>query len=400
MKEPIRSYAVLEKVTSLPMDPMVHPRVPLLLIALLLTAGCAHVQPTGSVRGLRPPVSFEPIRILDGTDPLTGLEAYDGDDLFALGYQAFDEGDHERAAALYERMLVEFPEHPDCTPATWNLALSHEKLGRLADAAAGLSAYAQLVVEADPTDAARARVRQAGLLQHAERWLESGEALASIPADSELPPEQVWEVEILAAMVDAAAGGHDDAEDELDRIRRDIKRTTRKLGERFPYQSAMVWYAAGQLYRMRASAVLLEQADDVAALDQDLGRKAGYLLEARQHLKRSLRHGVSAWSGPAAFALGAVYEDFRADLLAAPRPTGLSSEAGAVYDELLAERTRQFLEKAAVDYREVLSLSQLLRLEDAWIDVIQEALDRCEAELETGFTASAGPLHAPRPGGG
>ena len=96
----------------------------------------------------------------------------------------------------------------------------------------------------------------------------------------------------------------------------------------------------------------------------------------------------------------AVYEDFRDDLLAAPRPTGLSAEAGQVYDELLADRTRQFLEKAAIDYREVLSLTQLLRLEDAWIEVIRSALARCEEELQTGFTASAGPLPSRVPGDG
>lgn len=380
---------------------MVH-RLSLLLAFLLLAPGCAHVRSSSGVGDLSPraPVTFQPIRIMEGTDELTGLDSYDGDDLFQLGYQAFEAGDHRRSAELYERMLEQFPEHPDCTAATWNLALAHEKIGRLDEASAGLAAYARLVEGTAPSDAARARVRQAVLLQHQERFAESADAVASIPEEAELLPEEVWEVGILQAMVDAAMGELDDAEDDLDRIRRDIKRTTRQLGERFPYQSAMVWYSAGQLYRMRAASVLLDQADDVEALDRDLGRKASYLLEARQHLKRSLRHGVSTWSGPAAFALGAVYEDFRDDLLAAPRPTGLSAEAGQVYDELLADRTRQFLEKAAIDYREVLSLTQLLRLEDAWIEVIRSALARCEEELQTGFTASAGPLPSRVPGDG
>jgi hypothetical protein len=139
--------------------------------------------------------------------------------------------------------------------------------------------------------------------------------------------------------------------------------------------------------------------EDLDLLDRRLGEKAGYLLEARHHLKRSLLHRVSVWSGPAALALGAVYEDFRADLLAAPRPDSLDEEAGEVYDEVLADRTRQFLEKAAVDYREVLRLAESLLLEQAWVDAIQDALDRCERELVTGITAQIGPRQRADPPG-
>jgi len=144
--------------------------------------------------------------------------------------------------------------------------------------------------------------------------------------------------------------------------------------------------------------------DDVERLDADLGEKAALLLEARTHLKRSITHIVPAWTGPAALALGAVYQDFRSDLLSAPQPSGLDEDQAAVYDELLAERTFQFLEKAAVDYRDVLSLSETIQMEDAWIAAVQQALDACEQELDATALGEGVPLggradEEPRPVG-
>ena len=363
------------------------------LALALVSVGCAHTRspvPTSSLPKV--PVSFEPIRIVTETDDLIGLEAYDGDDLFALAFQAFDEQDFHRAVRIYDVMLEQFPGHPGCVPARFNRALGLEKLGRLGEGADGFAEYAALVVDGAPFDAAEAWIREATLRQHLDDYPGSvGPIAAAQELDIELDPAEGWQLRILAAMVGGNEGSFESSEFALNRIRRELRRATLQQNERFPYTSAMVWYAAGELYRMRARAVSLEVVDDVELLDRRLGEKAGLLLEARQHLKRSLVHRMSVWSGPSALALGAVYEDFREDLLAAPRPAGLDDEAGRVYDELLADRTRQFLEKAAVDYREVLRLSESLRLEQAWVEAIQQALDRCEAELVTGFTAQVGP---------
>ncbi|MCP4867613.1 MAG: hypothetical protein GY898_02710 [Proteobacteria bacterium] len=383
---------------------MAHFRTPLLLLLVtLVSVGCAHTRspiPTSALPKV--PVEFEPIRIVTQTDDLIGLDAYDGDDLFALAYQAFDEQDFDRAVRIYDVMLEQFPEHPGCVPARFNRALGLEKLGRMAEGADGFADYAALVADSSPYDAAEAFIREATLRQHLDDYVGSIPAIQSAQQLAvDLDSAEAWQLRILAVMVGADEGSFESSEFALNRVRRELRRATLQQNERYPYTSAMVWYAAGELYRMRARAVSLDVVDDVDLLDRRLGEKAGLLLEARQHLKRSLVHRMSVWSGPSALALGAVYEDFRNDLLAAPRPAGLSDEAGRVYDELLAERTRQFLEKAAVDYREVLKLSESLRLEAAWVDAIQAALDRCETELVTGFTAQAGPLpKAAAPGDG
>ena len=370
----------------------------LVLLSVLLLSGCLHVRGGPAVPGVdpKPALFIQPMHVVGGGDDLTGLDGYDGDDLFQLGFEAYRDGDFERASALYGRMLIEFPDHPDSLPATWNLALASEKMGALDEAVQSYSDYATLAEPTSGLDAALSWIRAATLLQHLGEFAASGVPLALASPTEELEVQERWEVRILQAMVLASEGDFERAESDLNRVRREIKRTSLRENERFPYQSAMVWYQAGQLYRMRAEAIVLDDVDDVAQLDADLGEKAGLLLESRQHLKRCLTHRVAAWSGPAALALGAVYEDFRADLLSAPRPGSLDEEHSVVYDRVLSERTHQFLEKAAVDYKEVLRLSGVLRMEDAWIGAVQEALDRCQEELEPGVSADVSPSRQDR----
>ena len=203
---------------------------------------------------------------------------------------------------------------------------------------------------------------------------------------------------MLRALARAAAGEFTIAESILDGIRREIRRHTLQERERHPYPAAMVWVMAGDLYRLRAAQESVSMVDDIAALDRALQEKAQLLLEARQHYKRALKHRVPAWSGAAAFGLGVVYEDFREDLLAAPVPEELDEDLAAVYSQLLEQRTRAFLEKAASDYREVLGMADRLELERAWIDVVQGALVRCEEQL--GLDRQAGVRPGARPGGG
>ena len=67
--------------------------------------------------------------------------------------------------------------------------------------------------------------------------------------------------------------------------------------------------------------------------------------------------------------------------MAAPKPAELDAESQQVYEELLAERTGQFLERAIQDYEEILSVADRFRLEPAWTEAVSEALQRCRTEL-------------------
>jgi tetratricopeptide (TPR) repeat protein len=374
-------------------------RLLFLLIALLL-AGCAGRRPAvqgplheGPKRSVQP----EALRIVGGVDALTGLDGYDAADLFRLGYEAYEAEDYARGRALYERLLAEFPESPDALTARWNAALCAEKVGDLEAAQAGFGLYADAVV--DPVEATVARIRRARVLHRLGRYQDSVPMLEAALGQTGLDREQRWEARMLRAIARADAGEFTLSESILDGVRREIRRDTLQTGERHPYPAAMVWVMAGDLYRIKAAREPVDMVDDLPGLDRALQRKAQLLLEARQHYKRALQQRIAAWSGAAALGLGVVYEDFRRDLLAAPVPSDFDEEHAAVYTQLLEQRTRAFLEKAATDYREVLGMADRLELEPAWRDVVQDALNRCEEQLGLDRQANVRPA-PPGPGGG
>ena len=314
-------------------------------------------------------------------DPQTGLDNYDGDQLFALGLKAFGDEDYDVSAYVFGHMIDVFPEHENRAPATWNAGLAHEQLGQIEEAARRFSNYLGLVAEGDGAEAAQARLRLATVLQRLERYDEILPVLDAPSAFTDYEDYELWELRSLRAIAKGAAGKFDWAESELNRVRMGIRQATRRSGDRFPYQSAMVWYLAGILDRLHARSIVFESVDDLELLDQQLGEKAELLMMARQRLKRAIEHGEPSWTGASAFALGSVYRDFREDLLAAPPPTDLDEEQRVVYERVLRERSEEFLAAAIKDYEAILEAAPRWRLERPWVAAIEEALAACREGL-------------------
>jgi len=338
-------------------------------------------------------VTLDPTRIRAGDDALTGLDGYDADDLFQLGYEAFQREDLGLSILLYSRLIEEFGEDDTVLPARYNLALSYEKEGSVEAAIQAFSGYVEASSRSLPQEAAETRIRMAALLQRLGRIAESKGLLDLALAEPLLILPERWEAQILYAIVTADEGRFDRAEWNIKAIGRAIRKRAVKEDDRYPFQSAMLWYHVGAVFRMRAGSYELDVIDDLPLLEERLQNKAKDLLEARQHYKRCLKHMVAAWSGPAALALGGVYEDFRRDLLAAPKPSELDTEQSVVYRELLEATTGKFLGRAASDYKEVLRDAQRYQLETAWVFTIEDALKRCEtllAELAA-MTAAGSP---------
>jgi len=367
-----------------------------LLLLSLLFGGCVAHRGTSAptlrdsgAEGQPIAVDLGGLMIRMGNDPVIGLDHYDGDQLFALGLEAFEAGRFDVAAYIFSHLLEVFPRHSDRVPASWNRALSLEKIGRIDEAIGGFEDYLDLTAASDGEEAAQARLRIATLLQREGRYEEILAVLDAPSAFVAYAEYEVWELRALRAIAKGAAGKFDWAEGELNRLRMEIKRTTRKTGDRYPYQAAMVWFLAGTLDRLHAAAIPLDSVDDLEQLDRDIGDKADLLFMARRRLKRSIEHGEPTWSGPSAFALGAVYRDFRQDMLAAPVPSDLSPEQFAVYERLVRQRTEDFLEAAIKDYRAILSAASAWRLETPWVEAIEQALKNSEEELQRSRPASA-----------
>ena len=358
-----------------------------LCLALSLLCGCAAhrggtaPQPLDATSPPSEPVDLGSMVILLEKDPLTGLDAYDGDDLFALGFEAMKQEKYALARDIFAKMIETFPEHPDIVPASWNYGLALEFTGDMVSAIGAFAFYLESVDGKEPAEAARCRLRMATLLQLVGQPEEMRPLLAGAEGFDGFEIWEVWELRALLAMAKGAEDSFLVAESELNRVRKDIQRSSQATGERYPYQMAMLWYLAGALDRQHAAAVIIEPEEEEDILTGLLVEKVDLLISARKRFILAVKLREPTWSGAAAYSMGGLYEDFRRDLIAAPIPSSLSAEAAEVYEAMVFDWTTQFLEAAAKDYRGILDKADQLDLDSLWVEELKKALERCEEEL-------------------
>ena len=360
------------------------PHLALCLVAALL-GGCAARQLGPSeAREPRPlqRVESEELRIRAGEDPVTGLDGYDARDLFELGLAAFGREEFGIARVLFARLVAEFPDDASIPRAHWNYALAAEAQGLPRDGVPHIETYLLAIEDTHPADAAAARLHLARVLQSEGDFAGSRPHLEELVSRSGLDRVVRWEARAHLARAWTEDGRYKEAQWELEAVRGDVHRRSRSEGVRYPYHAAMVWFFAGELFRIQGERTTIGNTDDVEVVRAALNGKADDLLEARHHYKRALQVGREEWSGPSAKAIGGMMEHFRLALLTAPEPTDLEADALEVYRELVEQRTRQFLEKAAEDYAWVLRDSERLLIPERWVETIRLSLEHCRAALE------------------
>ncbi len=355
----------------------------LVVLLALSVAGCAARRPvTAAAPRPMQVVVGEDVRIRAGGDPLTGLDGYDSRDLFEQGLAAFERAEFGIARVLYARLVAEFPDDPSVPRAHWNYALAAEQQGSPLDGVPHLLTYIAAIEADEPKEAAEGRLHLAKVLQRAGDFEGSLVHLEQLLRRADLETTLGWEVRAHTARGWTEVGRYKEAEWGLEGVRGDIRRRSRREGVRYPYHAAMVWYFAGELYRVQGERRQIGSTDDVEVVREVLNGKADDLLEARHHYKRALQVGRAEWSGPSAKAIGGMMEHFRLALLTAPEPTDLAPDARQVYRELVEQRTRQFLEKAAEDYAWVLRDAERLLIPQPWVEAIRVSLEHCRAALE------------------
>ncbi len=360
-------------------------RASLLVLVGVVLSGCAARAPV-TTRAAEPRtmrvVEGDDLRIRAGSDPVTGLDGYDSRDLFEQGLAAFARDEFGIARVLFARLIKEFPDDPSVPRAHWNYALAAEHQGDAMDGIGHLEAYLAAIEAEEPKEAAEGRLHLAKVLQREGRFEASAPHLERLLRRPDLETTLRWEVRAHTARAWTEVGRYKEAEWELEAVRGDVRRRSRREGVRYPYYAAMVWYFAGELYRVQGERRAITSTDDVDAVREVLNGKADDLLEARHHYKRALQVGRPEWSGPSAKAIGGMMEHFRLALLTAPEPSDLEPDALEVYRELVEQRTRQFLEKAAEDYAWVLRDAERLLIPRPWVESIRLALEHCRAALE------------------
>lgn len=336
--------------------------------AAALAAGCASQPARKTTR-----IDLPPSVITAGPPEEIALSDKDEASLFDGGMRAFAAGDYEKAARHFDRLVEVFPEAANALPALYDAALSQERLKRWGPALERFERYlARAPRGADAVDAAF----HAALAEHELGRLPAAaarlHALSELPG---LPRARRAEALVQEAVTRIESGGPAEGE----RLLRAALASTAgdPEGPADPALEAQAEFWLGEVYRGYFTEAKLDpRAMKEADLSDALEAKAKYLLSAQGHYLRAIRKGDGEWATASGFRIGGLYEAFHDQLVAAPVPAGLSSEAAEVYREELKKKVRVLVERAIRIYEETRRTAERVSAKSPYVARTDEALQR------------------------
>ncbi len=120
----------------------------------------------------------------------------------------------------------------------------------------------------------------------------------------------------------------------------------------------------------------------VAPLDLNLQRKSGLFEDLLNAYNHAMTHPSSKVTINANHRIGEIFEEFSRALLYSERPLGLSIEETSVYDDLLHEQARPYIEQAEEAYLENIEFGKSMNIDNEWTRKSAVRLKRIYEELD------------------
>jgi tetratricopeptide (TPR) repeat protein len=292
--------------------------------------------------------------------------------------------------------------------AHYHAALSLDQLGRLEAALQRFCAVLELSAQDTPmTRDANQRVLR--LACHLGRWelvRTYGERLLA----ARPPPVSLQAILAHGALALEAVARGDDmrAEYHVGHARNEIERLGLDSPGKIPRDVGMVYFALGEIRRLRAERTRLEYAADFAA---QLERRCELILAAQAGYSDAMRAFDAHWSTMAGYRVGGLYASLHHELMQIPPPPAARDEAqhqlfeGAMrlrYSVLvekalnmlqhtltMADRTGESSEWVSRARSLKAELEQRLKQEDAAIEALPFSREALEAALKRLSDASS-----------
>ena len=347
----------------------------LVALVALLAAGCATARPTPT------PIEMEGMRFaaveVDGS---RRVEVLDAETLFQEAGRAFEGQDYAVAAARYGLLVEHFPESRFFIASLYNGALSLERSGRCDEAVPGYEEVARRT--AGSRDAHDALFRQAACHQTAEAWDAMAASLDRVlrPEYARISTGDSLQAHALRGLARQRGGDLALAErDFLAALKLYRRHIDQPVLDSDGYVS-MAQYQIGEIYRELAGGIRFRLPVD--RMMRDLEDKSNLFLKAQNAYLRTVRLQHPDFAVKAGYRLGALYETFYDDMLAAEVPAELDAEEVEVYFEELRKKIRPLIVTAIDIYERNLRLGQRMgRGTDDWVRRTEASLSRLEEVL-------------------
>jgi hypothetical protein len=335
----------------------------------VLHVACAGAPETTSTP--KDPTRIDVPRTVITPDSATSLP-----EMFSEAQAKARSGDLEGAARLFDRVAEHEPNGELAAPALFFAGEVHDHLGHHQPAIARYRA----VVEKHPGHelAREAALRCVRLLAYVEDFAWAGRfADRLLERKAELRPIE----EVVAyggkALALVAEGDDIRALSFVERGRDVIERNQLDLAGRVPRDLAQLYYALGEVFRLRGERVRF--VPPPANLAVTLEERCRLVLDAQRAYSDTWRAYDAHWSSMAGFRVGELYQRLHEDLMELEAPAAADTKARKdLYEAAMRLRFEVLLEKARGMMEHTLAMAEREGEKSSWVERAREARARLE----------------------
>ena len=280
---------------------------------------------------------------------------------------------YERSASAFERAFQLDPDGPLAVRALFASAEMYDLLGKHEQA---LARYEQVARRFPKSDLDRsARVRALRLLIYLELYPRAGELAESTAAKyKDLLSFDQLAVLAARALSRLASGDDAQAETAISKARDIIERGSLDAAGRVPPELAPVYYALGELRRVRAERIHFVPTPQNfgAALEQ----RCQLLLDAQSAYSDAMRAYDSHWSAMAGYRVGELYQKLHEEMMQVPPPKAADTERRRqLFEGAMRLRYSNLLEKAKSMLDHTVAMADRTGEQSPWVLKSRQARD-------------------------
>lgn len=346
---------------------------PALALALIL-GGCAAGgqttrEPNGAAKSNTPSEAHAEV-------PRTVVTPDSTTDIPELFSQATAQGQakqYESSARLFERAFTLDPNGPLAEKSLFESAEMYDLNGGHEDA---LSRYEQVARRFPHSELDRvARVRALRLLTYLEHYERAGE-LADLTAAKYKDLLSFDQLAVLSARALSRLAANDDTQAELaiGKARDIIERENLDGAGRVPAELAPVYFALGELRRIRAERIHFVPVPENfgAALE----RRCQLLLDAQGAYSDAMRAYDSHWSAMAGYRVGELYQKLHEELMQVPAPKAADTDRRRqLFEGAMRLRYSILLDKGKSMLDHTVAMADRTGEQSAWVLRSRQARD-------------------------
>lgn len=332
-------------------------------------AGCAAAppppaQPTGNVQR-------EPTEVRVSRQLITPTETTSVDEIYSRAEALAAKEKFREAAAEFDRAFALEPRGERAADALFRAGEAFDLVAEHREALARYEQTARLFPE--HALGREALVRAIRLLAYLEEWSRAG-ALADAFLSRERTPKPFEAIVAYSGKALALIEQGDDvkASHAIERARDIVERHGLDLAGKLPRDLAQLYYALGELRRIRAERIKLAPVTEDFPVR--LEQRCQLILDAQSAYSDTMRAYDAHWSMMAGYRVGELYQSLHTELMRVESPKAKTESQRQLVEGAMRLRYAVLLTKAKGMMEHTLAMARRTGETSSWVTRTEEAL--------------------------